>query len=133
MTASYCLLDILTYSYLLCKVRKTAKVRKRYNQVLHLTQDITWESNKNTINITNKSQEVSPFPAGDRNAAMNRRESMRNTRHKNTNDPQKKYRLGTVSKPLWPVVSSLVVIPWHIHLHATATGPPSYQISEAFR
>ena len=29
---------------------------------------------------------------------MNRRESMRNTRHKNTNDPQKKYRLGTVSK-----------------------------------
>ena len=29
---------------------------------------------------------------------MNRRESIRNTRHKNTNDPQKKYRLGTVSK-----------------------------------
>ena len=29
---------------------------------------------------------------------MNRRESMRNTRHKITNDPQKKYRLGTVSK-----------------------------------
>ena len=41
---------------------------------------------------------VSPFPAGDRKAAMNRRESMRNSRHKNTNDPQKKYRLGTVSK-----------------------------------
>ena len=44
------------------------------------------------------SQEVSPFPAGDHKAAMNRRESMRNTRHKNANDPQKKYRLGTVSK-----------------------------------
>ena len=29
---------------------------------------------------------------------MNRRESMRNTRHQNTNDQQKKYRLGTVSK-----------------------------------
>ena len=29
---------------------------------------------------------------------MNRRKNMRNTRHKNTNDPQKKYRLGTVSK-----------------------------------
>ena len=29
---------------------------------------------------------------------MDRRETMRNTRHKNTNDPQKKYRLGTVSK-----------------------------------
>ena len=56
------------------------------------------ESNKSTINITTKSQEVSPFPEGDHKAAMNRRESMRNTRHKNTYDPQKKYRLGTISK-----------------------------------
>ena len=38
------------------KVKKTAKNRKRYNQVPHLSQDTTWESNKNTINITNKSQ-----------------------------------------------------------------------------
>ena len=60
---------------------------KRYNQVPHLTQVTTWENNKNTINITNKSQEVSPFPAVDHMAAMNRRESMRNTRLKNTNDP----------------------------------------------
>ena len=45
-----------------------------------------------------KSQEVSPFPSGDHKAAMNRHESMRNTRHENTNDPQKKYRLRTVSK-----------------------------------
>ena len=47
-----------------------------------LTQDITWESNNNTVNITNKSQELSPFPAVDQTAAMNRRESMRNKRHK---------------------------------------------------
>ena len=40
-------------------VRKMAKIRKQYNQVPHLTQDTTCESNKNTINITNKSQEVS--------------------------------------------------------------------------
>ena len=33
------------------KVRETAKIRKRYNQVPHLTQDTTWESNQNTINI----------------------------------------------------------------------------------
>ena len=32
-----------------------------------------------TINITNKSEEVSTFPAGDHKAAMNRRESMSNT------------------------------------------------------
>ena len=29
---------------------------------------------------------------------MNRRESMRITKHKNTNDPQNKYRIETVSK-----------------------------------
>ena len=56
------------------EVRKTAKSRKRYNQVPYLTQDTTMESNKNTINITNKSQEVNPFPAGDHKAAMNRHE-----------------------------------------------------------
>ena len=83
---------------MLVKVRKTTKIRKRCNQVPHLTQDTTWKSNKNTINITNKSQELSPFPAGDHNAAMNRCKSMRNTRHKNINDPKKKYHLGTVSK-----------------------------------
>ena len=42
-----------------------AKIRKRYNQVPHLTQDTTWESNKNTINITNKSQEFRPFAGGE--------------------------------------------------------------------
>ena len=36
---------------------------------------------KTQLNITNKSQEVSHFPAGDIKAAMNRRESMKNTRH----------------------------------------------------
>ena len=29
---------------------------------------------------------------------MNRRKNMINTRHTNTNDPQKKYRIGTISK-----------------------------------
>ena len=43
--------------------------------------DTTWESDKN-INITNKSQEVSPFPAGDHKAAMNRCESMKNASYK---------------------------------------------------
>ena len=78
------------------------KISNRYNQVPHLTQNTTWESDKTQLNISNESQEVSPFPAGDHNAAMNRRESMTNTRHtvKNTNDPQKKYLLGTVSKTI---------------------------------
>ena len=76
-------IDIMYKSaYLLIKVRKTARIRYRYNQVPHLSQNTSRENNKNTINITNKSQEVSPFPAGAHKAAMNRRESMRNTRHK---------------------------------------------------
>ena len=32
------------------KVRKTAKIMKRCNQVPHPTQDTTWESNKYRIN-----------------------------------------------------------------------------------
>ena len=71
-------------------------------------------------NITNKSQEVSPFPAGDHKAAMNRRESMRSTIfHLDTNDPPKKYGLGTVSK--------------NVLLHIKK-GPPtvSYSISPSF-
>ena len=91
------------------KVRKEAKIRKRYNQVHHWTQDTTWESNKNTINITNKIQEASPFSAGDHKVEMNRRERMRNTRHKKykINDQQNKYRL----KPLSHQGGVLTVIP----------------------
>ena len=76
------LLWLIVLPMFLSKVRKMTKVMKRSNQAPHPTQDTTRESNKNTINITNKSQEVSPFPAGDHKAVNNRRESMRNTRHK---------------------------------------------------
>ena len=51
------------------KVRKTAKIRNQYNQVPHLTQDTTLEREKSQLGITYKSQEVSPFPAGDHKAA----------------------------------------------------------------
>ena len=83
------------------KLRKVAKTRNRCNQVPHLTQDTTWESDKNT-KITNKSQEVSSFPAGDHKVAMNRRESMETQDINNTNDLQKKYRLRTVRKHMSP-------------------------------
>ena len=42
----------------LIKVRKTARIRNRYNQVPYLSQETKLESNKITINKTNKSQEV---------------------------------------------------------------------------
>ena len=81
------------------KVRKKAKIRKRYNEVPHLTQDTTWESNKNTKKI---------LPTRAKRSAFSQQVT---TRHqwtcakaletqdtKITNDPQKRYRLGTVSK-----------------------------------
>ena len=76
------------------KVSKVAKIRKRYNQVPHPTQDTNGK-------VTNsQSSEVSPFPAGDHKAHIHRRaQNIANTRqNKNIKDPQKKYRLGTVSK-----------------------------------
>ena len=67
------LLVYLQCYYGMYKVRKTARIRNRYYQVSHLSQNTKWESNKITINITNKIQEVSPFPSGDHKTAMNRR------------------------------------------------------------
>ena len=85
------------------KVSKGAKIRNRYNQVPYLTHDTNGKvtnSQLDTTNTTNESQEVSPFPAGDHKAHINRH-AQRHSKHKTEqkiNDPQKKYRLGTVSK-----------------------------------
>ena len=59
-----------------------------------------WESDKLIEDTTNESQEVSPFPAGDHEAHINRRaQNIANTRqNKNIKDPKKKYRLEMVSK-----------------------------------
>ena len=83
------------------KVSKGAKIRNRYNQVPHLTQDTNGKVTNSQLDTTNESQEVSPFPAGDHKAHINRR-SQRHSKHKtektHIKDQQKKYRLGTVSK-----------------------------------
>ena len=82
------------------KVSKGAKIRNRYNQVPHLTQDTNGKVTNSQLDTTNESQEVSPFEAGDHKAHINRR-AQRHSKHKtekNIKDPQKKYRLGTVSK-----------------------------------
>ena len=44
---------------------KGAKIRNRYNQVPHLTQDTNGKVTNSQLDTTNTSQEVSPFPAGD--------------------------------------------------------------------
>ena len=94
----------------ICQVSK-AEIRNRYNQVPRLTQDTTCESDKTQENIIYESQEVSPFPAGGHKTAMNRRESMTNTKHDNKNDPQKKHHLVTVSKNIF--TEGLRLVLWY--------------------
>ena len=77
-----------------------AKIRNRYNQVPHLTQDTNGNVTNSQLDTTNESQVVSPFSAGGNKAHINRR-TQRHSKHKkeqNIKDPQKKHRLGTVSK-----------------------------------
>ena len=50
------------------KVSKGAKIRKRYNQVPHLTQDTKGKVSNPQLDTTNENQEVSSFPAGDHKA-----------------------------------------------------------------
>ena len=44
------------------KVRMAAKIRNRYNQVLHVTQDTTWKSDKNTIKHHEQEPRGQPSP-----------------------------------------------------------------------
>ena len=64
------------------KVRKRAKIWKQYNQVPHLTQITNDKVTNSQLDITNESQEVSTFPAGDHKATINRHEQKYNTRQK---------------------------------------------------
>ena len=66
-------------SFLLCvtyhvyyKVKRT-NTRNRYNQAPHLTQDTNGKVTTSQLDITNESQEVSPFPACDPKASIRRR------------------------------------------------------------
>ena len=53
----------------------------RYNQVPYLTQDTNGKVTNSQLDTTNESQEVSPFPAGDHKAHINRR-AQRHSKHK---------------------------------------------------
>ena len=55
------------------EVSNGAKIRNPYNQVPHLTQDTNGKVTNSDLETTNESQEVSPFPAGDHRAHINRR------------------------------------------------------------
>ena len=81
---------------LLSKVRKKGKIRLDTTKNHNLIQDTILESDKTQESITQESQGVSPFPAGDHKTARNRHDSItkKNTNNTNNkNDPQKKHRL----------------------------------------
>ena len=76
------------------KVSKDAKIRNRYNQVAHLAQDTNWKVTNSQLDTTYDSQEVSPFPAGDHKAHINRR-AQRHSKHKT----EKKHKRSTKEVP----------------------------------
>ena len=77
-------------------VSKAAKIRNRYNQVPHLTQDTKGKVTTSQLDTTDKSQEVSPFPAGDHKAHINRR-AQRHSKHKT----EQKHKRSTKEVPPW--------------------------------
>ena len=82
VVASYYIVkDSIPVVHVYKKVSKGAKIRNRYNQVPHLTQDTTGKVTNLHLDTTNESQEVSPFPAGDHKAQTNRR-TQRHNNHK---------------------------------------------------
>ena len=66
---------------LVIKVCKDAKIIDRYNQEQHLTQDTNVIVTNSQLDTTNESQEVSPFPAGNHKAHINRRAQI-HSKHK---------------------------------------------------
>ena len=61
------------------KVRKEGKDQESIHSSPHLTQDTNWKVITSQLDITNESQEVSPFQARDHKASINRRARKHNT------------------------------------------------------
>ena len=85
-----------SYDILFIKVSKGAKIRNRYNQVPHLTQDTNGKMTNSQLDTTNESQEVSHFPANDHKAHINRR-AQRHSKHKT----EKPHKRSTKEVPSW--------------------------------
>ena len=78
------------------KLSKGAKIRNRINQVPHLTQDTNGKVTNSQLDTTNESQEISPFPAGDHKAHINRRAQI-HSKHKT----EQKHKRSTKEVPPW--------------------------------
>ena len=73
--------QIFTQAEIRAILSKCAKIRNRYSQVPHLTQDTNGKVTISQLDTTNESQEVSPFPAGDHKVHINRH-VQRHSKHK---------------------------------------------------
>ena len=60
------------------------QIRNPYNQAPHLTQDTNVKVTNWQLYLKNEIQEVSPFPAGDHKASINRRARKHNKKKKKT-------------------------------------------------
>ena len=78
------------------KVSKGEKIRNRYNQVPHLTQDTNGKVTNSQMDTTNESQKVSPIPAGDYKAHINR-PAQRHSKYKT----EQKHKRSTKEVPPW--------------------------------
>ena len=85
--------DINNY---IIKESKGAKILNRYNQVPNLTQDTNGKVTNSQLDTTNESQGVSPFPAGDHKAHVNRR-TQRHSKQKT----EKKHIRSAKKVSLW--------------------------------
>ena len=79
-------------------VRKKTKIRNRYNQVPHLTPDTVWESDKTQENITCRRAKRSTLSQQVTIRLQGTDKTIWQRQTQNIKDPQKQYRLGTVSR-----------------------------------
>ena len=82
------------YLTIIYKVKKKAKIRNRFNQTQHLTQDTVWESDKNTRKKSHtREPRGQPFQTGDHKAARNRHGKQTHTKITNKTDQVSKNQM----------------------------------------
>ena len=89
--------------------KKEGKDQESIKSSPHQTQDTNWKVITSQLDITNESQEVSPFQARDHKASINRRARKHNTKKKNnlnvTGVQVFRLQRGTCIKGLfWPLL-----------------------------
>ena len=87
----------LKLSKMYIKVSKGAKIRNRYNQVLHMTQNTNGKVTNSQLDTANESQEVSPFQEGDHKEHINRRAQM----HSKYEKEKTKHKISTKEVQPW--------------------------------